>query len=77
MEEEKGKETQGGKRRRGLIKGKGIWVIGQKERETLIKEEIGRRRRSLERGEEVFRGSRSSGLLGPVFCLMMMMWFFI
>jgi hypothetical protein len=48
--EEKGKEIQGGKRRRGLIKRKrGIWVIIQKGKEALIKEDIGRRRRrSLE-----------------------------
>ena len=56
MEEEKVKEIQGGKRRRGLIKGRGSWVISQKERGTLIKEDIERRRRSLgRRGRRVSR----------------------
>jgi len=32
MKEEKGKEIQGGKRRRGLIKGKGIWRSDNRKR---------------------------------------------
>jgi hypothetical protein len=39
----------------------------------MVKEDIGRRRRSLGRRGKVFQGSRSSRLLGLVFCLMIMM----
>ena len=52
----------------------GSGVISQKRKESLIKEDIGRRREEgLWGGGRGFRGSRSSRLLGLVFCLIMLM----
>ena len=72
MEEEKGREIQGGKRKRGLIKRKGDLDDQSKRKGSWIKEDIERRRGKRSFGRGGFQGSRSSRLLGLVFCLMMM-----
>jgi hypothetical protein len=70
----------GGKRERDprrkekerIDQGKGDLGDQSRRERTSIKEDIGRRRRIFGDERKVFRGSRSSRLLGFVFCLMMM-----
>ena len=77
MEEEKEKRSE----EERIDQRKGDLGDQSKGKETLIKEDIERREEEegiWEGRREGFRGSRSSRLLGLVFCLMMMvMWFFI
>ena len=70
MEEEKWEEIQGGKRRRGLIKRKR--GSGDQSKGDLDKRGHWKKKKEVFGKEKrVFRGSRSSRLLGLVFCLMM------